>query len=115
MKRTVAVVVALVASGLGACGGAGKSDGGDAAANEQKCSETWKVGTTIDLNTYGGCLNDDGDIEVAITQGCYDANSNYIGQFATFDDRLWVVQKGTDDKTGEGGTPGQVTDVDPKC
>lgn len=105
---------------LAGCGGSddGNDDatagGGGSASDVRACSEVWKVGETLDLDTYEGC-QDGNTIVAAVTRGCYDANNKYVGQVATFEDRLWVVQEGTDQKTGEGGTPGKVTDVDPGC
>ncbi len=126
MKQAAILVVALAAFVLGGCGGDGDSDGSGDASNSSdqsledalsdlpQCSDVWKVGETLDLSTYEGCQ--DGDtVEAAITNGCYDADAKYVGQVATYEDRLWVLQTGTDPKTGEGGTPGTVTDVDPGC
>ena len=118
MKKFVPVLVALAAVSLGGCGGSDDAeDPGESALDSTtdapKCSEIWKVGETLDITPYDGC--EDGDTYiVGTTSGCYDAESNYIGQVATYKD-LWVVQKGTDPKMGTGGTPGKVTDVDPEC
>lgn len=120
MIRKIVTVLALSVALVG-CGGDGDGDGDDSDASGDgggygvpECSDVWKVGETIDLNTYEGC-HDGGTIEIGITQGCYDAKNKYRGQFATYKDELWVVQTGTDPKTGQGGKPGKVTDVDPKC
>ena len=119
MKRSVLVLVALAAVVSG-CGGDASKDNDaaesveDAIADTPQCSDIWEVGATLDLNTYEGCQDGD-EFVAAVTRGCYDAESKYVGQVATFEDRLWVVQEGTDQSTGEGGTPGKVTDVDPKC
>lgn len=95
---------------LAACGGGGSSD---PAEMTSQCSDVWKIGTTLDLDTYEGC-EEDGTILIAVTMGCYDADQKYVGQFSSYQNRLWVVQTGTD-KNGRGGTPGKVTDVDPNC
>lgn len=119
MKKSVRVLVALAVVGLGACGGGSDKITDEEAADQlfgdsPKCSQVWKVGETLDLATYEGCETAPDEILAAVSSGCYDADSNMIGMFATFEDRLWVVQEGTD-KDGKGGTPGKVTDVDPKC
>lgn len=118
MKQYVPVFVALAAFSLAGCGGGSDDSKGANKSNDSgsdtKCADIWKVGKTLNLDDYEGCQDGDTYI-VGVTSGCYDAESNYIGQTANFEKRLWVVQKGTSDQTGEGGTPGKVTDVDPKC
>lgn len=127
MKKTVlSLLFVATALGFTGCGGSSSDQGSesdqgsdvqsleDAISNSPKCSDVWKVGETLDLSTYEGCL--DGDTLIAaVTSGCYDTKNQYVGQSATYKDTLWVVQTGTDPKTGEGGTPGKVTDADPKC
>lgn len=111
---------------LGGCGGEDESagrerpdsglsstDGADDGGLPD-CSKIWKVGRTLDLDSYEGC--DDGDTVIAyVGSGCYDAEGNYVGVFSAFEDRLWVVQVGASDQTAKGGTPGKVTDVRPEC
>ncbi|KQY62400.1 hypothetical protein [Nocardioides sp. Root140] len=114
MNKTVLPLVVLALLGLGACGDDSRGGGDDESSGTPACSDVWEVGETLDLNTYEGC--EDGDSIVAVvTMGCYDADSKYVGQFTAYEDRLWVVQSGTDQKTGDGGTPGKITDVDPEC
>lgn len=116
MKKSAICVAVLVA--LAGCGG-DSDDDGQAAVDEMfgdvpECSEVWQVGETLDLATYEGCQEGD-NISAAVTSGCYDDENNYLGQVASYEDRLWVLQTDTDPKTGEGGTPGEITDVDPTC
>jgi hypothetical protein len=114
--KTIALFTATAALALGltACGSDDPDDGHNAADSVPDCSDVWVVGEEIDLSTYEGCT--DGDkIVAAVTRGCHDENSEYVGQVATFEDRLWVLQEGTDPTTGEGGTPGEVTEVAPAC
>ena len=115
MKKAVLVMAMLLLVGLGGCGGSDKAAGkSNDSGSDTKCADIWKVGKTLNIDGYAGCQDGDTYI-VGVTSGCYDAESNYIGQSANFKKQLWVVQKGTSDQTGEGGTPGKVTDVDPKC
>jgi hypothetical protein len=122
MKRTaLTLLAALALLGLGGCGGSDSDSGSedtsfeDALADLPQCSDVWKVGETLDLSTYEGCQDGPDSVVAAVTSGCYDADSKYVGQVATYEDRLWVVQTGTDPKTGKGGTAGEVTDVNPHC
>lgn len=72
-----------------------------------------RAGRTL-CRSYEGCGNG-ATIVAAITRGCYDDNNEYVGQVASFEDRLWALQEGTDPTTGGGGTPGKVSDVAPAC
>lgn len=107
------VIAACALAVLSGCGGG--SGGGDspseAGGDLPKCSDVWQVGKKLDQTTYEGCDTD----PVYTSSGCYDADSNYRGQFMTYADRLWVIQTNTDSKTGDGGVAGTITDVDPNC
>ena len=113
-KIALFTAIAALALGLTACGSDDPDEGDSAADSVPDCEDVWVVGEELDLSTYEGCT--DGDtIVAAVTRGCHDENSEYVGQVATFEDRVWVLQEGTDPTTGEGGTPGEVTDVAPAC
>ncbi|MCL3836891.1 hypothetical protein [Aeromicrobium duanguangcaii] len=125
VKKLVSILAVLTLILLGGCGsdGSAADDGIDSSLSSTDgaddgalpdCSKIWKVGRTLDLDSYEGCDNGD-EVVPYIGSGCYPRDGNYIGVSANFEDRLWVVQEGASDQTAKGGTPGEVTDVDPKC
>lgn len=128
MKITLAVAAALAALVLTGCSDdSSDKDNGDktsSSSNDETaavgddtvpaCEDVWVDGQELDLSSYEGCL--DGDtIIAATTSGCYDQKSlEYRGQFAEWNGH-YVIQTGTDPKTGQGGEAGTITAEDPAC
>ncbi|HYH33782.1 MAG TPA: hypothetical protein VD814_01385 [Nocardioides sp.] len=110
---TVALAVPAALLAFSACGGDDEPDTVSfGAEGRPACEDVWVVGQELDLNEYEGC--DDGDtVVVAVSLGWEDGRGGFC-QEATYEDRLWVMQRGVDED-GNGGTPGTVTDIRPTC
>lgn len=116
MKKVVAALAVPAAFlAFSACGSddSGVNADNPSSADYPVCEDVWVVGETLDLSTYDGCTIEGDSVMAAITQGCYSADGEYLGQFSAYDDSLYVLQTGTDPKTGSGGTAGVVTDTNP--